>query len=89
MAERINCYGLKVDTILYHFIEDQVIPETKMNSKNFWEGFSEIVYKFSQTNHKLLSERSKLQNELKNWHSSNRKKSQDKKSYYKFLNCIS
>jgi flagellar biosynthesis regulator FlbT len=43
MTARTTCNGLQVETPLYRFIEDKVLPGTDIKSGDFWKGFDEII----------------------------------------------
>ncbi|MFM8464465.1 MAG: malate synthase, partial [Burkholderiaceae bacterium] len=47
MKARTACHGLQVDTILYRFIEDKVLPGTGVSSDHWWRGFAKIVHDLS------------------------------------------
>ena len=68
MTSRTTCNGLQVATVLYRFIEDNVLPGTGINSDAFWHGFSEIVTDLTPKNVALLADRDRLQTELDAWH---------------------
>ncbi|MEJ1959376.1 MAG: hypothetical protein WDM70_08075 [Nitrosomonadales bacterium] len=52
MTERTSCYRLQVATVLYRFIEDQVLvlPGTGINSESFWAGLDAIVHDLTPKN---------------------------------------
>ncbi len=88
MTARTACHGLQVDTILYRFIEDKVLPGTGIDSDHWWRGFAQIVHDLSPKNAQLLAERDRLQSELDAWHSAHPGPVRDIPAYRKFLESI-
>lgn len=88
MTARTACHGLQVDTILYRFIEDKVLPGTGIDSDRWWRGFAQIVNDLSPKNAQLLAERDRLQSELDAWHSAHPGPVRDIPAYRKFLESI-
>ncbi len=88
MTARTNCHGLQVDTVLYRFIEDKVLPGTGIVSDAWWQGFAQIVNDLSPKNAALLSERDRLQTELDNWHRAHPGPIADVAAYRQFLESI-
>lgn len=88
MTARTACHGLQVDTILYRFIEDKVLPGTGIDSDRWWRGFAQIVHDLSPKNAELLAERDRLQSELDAWHSAHPGPVRDIPTYRKFLESI-
>jgi malate synthase len=88
MTARTACHDLQVDTILYRFIEDKVLPGTGIDSDRWWRGFAQIVHDLSPKNAQLLAERDRLQSELDAWHSAHPGPVQDIPAYRKFLESI-
>ena len=54
--KKINVNNLKVDELLYKFINEEVIPGTNINPNNFWDGFDKAVHYLSPINKKLIDE---------------------------------
>ena len=71
MTARTTIHGLEVATVLYRFIEDQVLPGTGIDAATFWKGFDAIVSDLAPKNATLLAERDRLQTELDAWHRAN------------------
>ena len=88
MTARTACHDLQVDTILYRFIEDKVLPGTGIDSDRWWRGFAQIVHDLSPKNAQLLAERDRLQSELDAWHSTHPGPVRDIPAYRKFLEAI-
>ena len=88
MTARTACHGLQVDTILYRFIEDRVLPGTGIDGDSWWGGFAQIVHDLSPKNALLLAERDRLQSELDAWHIAHPGPVKDIPAYRKFLESI-
>jgi malate synthase len=88
MTARTACHDLQVDTILYRFIEDKVLPGTGIDSDRWWRGFAQIVHDLSPKNAQLLAERDRLQSELDAWHTAHPGPVRDIPAYRKFLESI-
>ncbi len=50
MANRVNKYGLKVDTKLADFIDNDVLSEVGIESEYFWKNLNDYITKFSIKN---------------------------------------
>ena len=88
MTARTTVHGLEVATVLYRFIEDQVLPGTGVDAATFWKGFDAIVSDLAPKNAALLAERDRLQTELDTWHRANPGPITKPKAYRKFLQGI-
>ncbi|MDZ5710913.1 malate synthase G [Jeotgalibacillus haloalkalitolerans] len=80
----MNKHGLQVNPSLYEFIEKEALPETGINSEDFWSGFSEIVHGFTPKNRQLLHKREELQQKIDEWHQTYGWQEQ-REGYEKFL----
>ncbi|MFM8576363.1 MAG: malate synthase G [Limnohabitans sp.] len=69
MTARTRAHNLQVATLLYDFIEKQVLPAVGVKSDKFWKGFSDIVTDLAPKNIALLAERDRIQTEMDQWHS--------------------
>ena len=78
--------NLSVSEELYKFINEELIPETKINQKDFWEKFDLIVHQLTPENKKLIKIREKIQMDVDAWHIEN--PNINKKEYEKFLTKI-
>ena len=68
MTARTSLYQLHVDTPLYQFIDQEVLPGTGVSSVTFWKGFDQLVQDLAPKNKALLAERDRLQTALDAWH---------------------
>ena len=86
-AEKYTKIGnLSVSDELYKFINEDLLPETKLNQKEFWEKFDQSVHELTPENRKLVKIREKLQMDIDSWHIEN--PNINKKEYEKFLTKI-
>ena len=88
MTARTTVHGLEVATVLFRFIEDQVLPGTGVDAATFWKGFDAIVSDLAPKNAALLAERDRLQTELDAWHRTHPGPITKPKAYRKFLQGI-
>jgi len=88
MSPRTTIHSLQVDTALFQFINDDVLPGTGIEPAAFWQGFDSIVRGLAPKNAALLAERDRLQTELDTWHSANPGPVRDMAAYRKFLETI-
>ena len=80
--------GLKVNSILFEFINNEVLPGTDINLDEFWSKFEKAVHELAPINKKLLNKRDEVQKKIDNWHKLNAGKKIDQEEYRKFLNSI-
>ncbi len=68
MVNRVNKFGLKVDTILADFIDNDVLNEAGLESDYFWKNFNDYITKFSIKNKEILKTRNTIKKKLDEWH---------------------
>ena len=88
MTQRIDTYGLQVDSDLYAFITHSAIPGTGVDADSFWAEFSAIVDDLTAENRALLDKRDSLQAQIDAWHRSHRGETHDPAAYRAFLSQI-
>ena len=76
---------LYVNKILYNFVNNELLKNTKIKSKKFWEGLDKSLYELREKNEKFLHIRKELQNSIDNWHLNNKGKKFNIKKYKRFL----
>ena len=81
--------GLKIDSVLFEFINKEVIPGTEINQEDFWNKFEKIVHELAPINKNLLEKREVTQKKIDEWHKKNKEKDFNKKEYTEFLKSIS
>ncbi len=64
----VDTGGLRVERVLYDFINDEVLPGTGVSPEQFWEGFGDIVVTLGPRNRELLAVRDRLQRSIDDWH---------------------
>ena len=62
---------LAIDSQLYNFIENDVLPRVGVDSETYWTNFADIVKKFTPRNKELLAKRDELQAKIDKWHLEN------------------
>ena len=85
MSNRIDTNGLSVDTTLYGFVNDEVLPGTNVSPADFWAGFSAIVHDMAPQNRALLAKRDDLQAQIDSWHKQHAGQAFDFDAYKNFL----
>ena len=86
--KRINKGNLKVDSRLLEFLNNEVLPETGINTDNFWSKFDEAVHQLAPINKKLIRTREETQKKIDEWHISKKGIQINKDEYIKFLKSI-
>ena len=81
--------GLKINSKLFNFINNEVIPGTNINSDEFWSNFEKAVHELAPLNKKLIEKRRDIQKKIDEWHKQNKGKELNKKVYTDFLKSIS
>jgi malate synthase len=84
----IDKNGLKISSALFEFINNEVIPGTKIDIEDFWSRFSNIVHELSPINKALIQKRETIQKRIDEWHRSNKGKDFNKIEYVAFLKSI-
>ena len=87
--EKVNINELKISKTLLDFINQEVLPETDINEKDFWIKFSKVVHELSPINKALIEKREKIQKQIDDWHLNNSKEQFKKDDYTQFLKSIS
>ena len=85
MSARIETHGLKVDKILFDFVEEKVLPNTGVASEAFWAGMATLAHEFGPENRRLLEVRAKMQGQIDAWHKARKGKEIDQAEYIAFL----
>ena len=81
--------GLKISSILFEFINNEVIPGTEVSTHKFWNSFAKAVTDLAPINKDLIKKREDLQRKIDDWHKSNSDKDFNKEEYLKFLKQVS
>ena len=86
MTGYVNIGSIKVAESLYEFINNEALPNTKVDEVQFWKDFEQIFVDFTPRNNDLLNKRQQLQDDIGAWHRKN--KDFDATAYKNFLNEI-
>jgi malate synthase len=76
---------LKIDKVLYDFVNQEAIPGTGVQERPFWSGFAALVRAFAPRNASLLLRRDQLQSKIDAWHSQHPGAAFDHSRYKAFL----
>ena len=80
--------SLSVSEKLLNFVNNELLPGTKIKQDVFWKGFSKYVHELAPKNKKLLEIREKLQKKIDDWHKETKGENINIKKYTKFLKKI-
>ena len=64
VMKMIEKNGLKISSSLFNFINNEVIPDIKIDSEDFWDKFSKVVHELSPINKALLKKRDDIQKKI-------------------------
>ena len=85
----IDKNGLKINSVLVDFINNEAIPGTGIKPDVFWHRFESIVHELTPINKALIKKRETIQKKIDGWHKNNAGKDFNKKEYINFLRSIS
>ena len=85
----INKNNLKINSKLFEFINNEVIPGTNISPDDFWNKLEKVVHELAPINKKLIDKREIIQKQIDEWHKKNIGEDLDKKEYINFLRSIS
>ena len=85
----IDISGLKVDEVLYNFLEQEVLPDLNISSENFWSGFGSYINELAPINGELLDKRQNLQRQIDNYYKNTPSSENNMDGYKSFLSSIS
>mmetsp|Transcript_20084 Transcript_20084/g.29801 ORF Transcript_20084/g.29801 Transcript_20084/m.29801 type:complete len:731 (+) Transcript_20084:76-2268(+) len=89
MASYSKQGGLQVAQDLFHFVEDEVLPELDdIDSKTYWSNLESLLDEFAPRNRALLAKRDDLQAKIDDYHKKAGNDSLDPKAYESFLRDI-
>ena len=76
---------LSIATELFEFVNNELIPGTKVNPEKFWKDLDKVVHELVLENRKLLLVRKEMQKKIDEWHIKQKGKEFDSKAYESFL----
>ena len=85
----IKIRNLSISEKLINFVNNELLPGTKIKKESFWNGFDKYAHELSPKNKKLLENREKLQKTIDTWHKDHKDEKFDIKKYSGFLKKIS
>jgi len=88
VSYRTPLHGLSVDNDLLTLINNQVLPETGIDSDTFWSGFAQVIQDLTPKNRALLAQREALEAAIDEWHTAHRGTPHDSNAYQAFLRDI-
>ena len=81
----IKINNLSVDKILADFINKELLSDTNISPKKFWDGFDKVVHELAPRNRELLEIRETIQKEIDLWHKKNKFEDFNIENYKNFL----
>ncbi|MDB9699551.1 malate synthase G [Candidatus Pelagibacter sp.] len=78
-------HNLSVSNKLLNFVNEELLKDTNISSKKFWEGFDRVVHELAPKNKDLLKIREDLQKKIDDWHIANKGNEINLEEYKKFL----
>ena len=84
----INTNNLKVSEILFNFVNDELLKDTKIAKEDFWKGFDKAVHELAPINKDLLKKRDIIQKQIDEWHIKNKGNQINLEEYKNFLHEI-
>ena len=68
----IEINNLKVSEVLFNFVNNELLKDTEVSSKEFWSKFDKVVHELAPKNKELIKIRDDLQKKIDEWHVKNR-----------------
>ena len=84
----IKIKNLSISEKLVNFVNDKLLPGTKIKKELFWNGFDKYIHELAPKNKKLLEIREKLQKKIDDWHKDKKGEKINIKKYKEFLKKI-
>ncbi len=72
MTQYVEIGNLKIATVLYDFVNSEVLPESGVVQETFWANFEGLIAELSPENRALLARRDDLQQKINEWHLQNK-----------------
>jgi len=71
MRATVSLRRLRIDKVLYDFVNHEALPGTGIQPESCWSGFSALVERLAPRNAALLRRRDELQSQIDAWHREN------------------
>ena len=84
----INKNGLKINSTLFDFVNNEAIPGTNIKPEIFWLKFEKAVHYLSPINRNLIEKREHIQKKIDEWHRLRMGRELDQEEYVSFLKSI-
>ena len=84
----IKINNLSVDKILADFIDNELLLDTNISPKKFWDGFDKAGHELAPKNRELIEIRETIQKEIDLWHKKNKSEDFNLDNYKNFLKDI-
>ena len=81
----VTTEDLSISENLYKFVNDKLLPRTRIKTKYFWKGFSKVISELAPKNKVLLEKRDELQKKIDGWHKKNNGNQFNLNEYTNFL----
>ena len=87
-ASYVDVNDLRVDRVLYDFVNDEALPGSEITTAQFWRALSEIVRQTAPRHRELLATRERLQASIDDWHREHVGATHDPAAYREMLESI-
>ena len=84
----ITINNLSISEELFDFVNSELLPNTKIIMKKFWNGFDKAVHELAPINKSLLEKRDELQKKIDEWHKKHKGNQFNLNEYTNFLKRI-
>ena len=86
--KKIKKGNLTIDSVLFEFVNTEVVPGTDIDAEDFWKKFDLAVHELAPINKDLIEKREIIQKKIDGWHLANKSKKLNKNEYITFLKSI-
>ena len=88
MPQYIKINSIQVEQNFYNFVNDELLPGTSLDHRDFWNQASNMLKNFDKPNKLLLLDRQRMQSLLDEWNDKNKGKNFQIDEYKAFLKKI-
>jgi malate synthase len=72
MQDYVKAGNLQIASVLYQFINSEVLPGTGLASEQFWSDLDALIHDLAPKNKALLAKRDEIQKAINDWHKENK-----------------